>query len=146
MDILSNFTETFKFLISDTDLSGEELAAALGTNPPTLSRYKNGIHAPSIEFLVNVADYFKCSVDYLLGLEEERSFSTFKKCPPIKERMAELPKLFGMSYYAFCRAVKIPESGFYEWKNGNSVPTIQSIVRIAKHFDRRVDFILGRES
>lgn len=146
MDILSKFKENINFLMSDKELTGDELASAIGVSAPMLSRYKNGVHAPSVDFLIKTADYFNCSVDYLLGLEEENGALTFKKCPPINEQMSSLPERFNMSSYAFCRAVKIAESGFYEWKNGNSIPTIHSIVKIAKHFDCRVDFILGRES
>lgn len=146
MDILSKFTETFNFLISDNDLTGKELAAALNIPAATVSRYRNGIHAPTIDYIIKIADYFNCSVDYLLGLEEENTALTFKRCPPIKEQIAALPKQFKMSYYAFCKQAGITESGFYDWKNGNKTPTIQSIVKIAKFFDRRVDFILGRES
>ena len=146
MDILSKFTETLNFLISDNDITGEELAEAVNIPAATISRYRNGVHAPTIDYLIKIADYFNCSVDYLLGLEEENTALTFKKRPPLKEQIALLPKQFNKSYYAFCREAKIPESGFYDWKNGNKTPTVQSIVKIAKYFDRRVDFILGRES
>lgn len=112
----------------------------------TVSRYRKGINTPSVNSIIKFADYFHCSVDFLLGFEEENTKLTFKICPPISKRMAQLPKVLNLSAYAFCREVKISETAFYDWKNESKEPNIYSIIKIAKHFDRRVDYILGRES
>ena len=32
-----------------------------------MNEYKNGVKLPSIQNLIKIADYFDCSVDYLLG-------------------------------------------------------------------------------
>ena len=35
------------------------------------ANYENGINEPSHQTLIAMADYFQCSVDYLLGREDE---------------------------------------------------------------------------
>jgi transcriptional regulator with XRE-family HTH domain len=35
--------------------------------PGTISNYENGVHLPDVEKLVDLADFFGVTVDYLLG-------------------------------------------------------------------------------
>ena len=54
--------------------SGEtqvKIAAALGITPQALSYYTNG-REPGYNLLVKIANYFGCSIDYLLGRSEIR--------------------------------------------------------------------------
>ena len=44
-----------------------KLAAATGISSGNIADWKSGRYKPTAEALVQVADYFGCSVDYLLG-------------------------------------------------------------------------------
>lgn len=48
-------------------MSQLELAELLRVKPATISRYETGSNEPDIATLKWYADYFNCSVDYLLG-------------------------------------------------------------------------------
>lgn len=146
MDIMSKLVENLNYLISEKEITSKQLAEELNMTQSSICHYRKGSHTPPMSKIIKFADYFNCSVDYFLGLEEEHLNQTFKVCPPLPERMAALPSVFCMSAYKFCREVGIHESSYYEWKNGSSEPNLYSITKIAKHFERRVDFIIGRES
>lgn len=47
-------------------ISQLKLALDLNTNQNTISRYENGQREPGIHELIQLADYFNVSVDYLL--------------------------------------------------------------------------------
>ena len=47
-------------------ISQLKLAMDLHTNQNTISRYETGEREPGIRELINIADYFNISVDYLL--------------------------------------------------------------------------------
>ena len=47
-------------------LSQLRLATELNTTQNTISRYETGEREPGIAELINIADYFNVSVDYLL--------------------------------------------------------------------------------
>lgn len=146
MNYLSNFAEKLKELMFDNgEMTAKALAAELGLPPPTITRYRKAHNLPSVKNLVLIADYFNCSTDYLLGKEPENKNLTFKACPPFSERIVFLAKNFRKNFYAFYREAKIPESTFFEWKNGESVPTLDSVIKLAEYLDCRIDFILGRE-
>lgn len=44
-----------------------DLAQQLGVSQATLSNWERGIHDPANETLTRLANFFGCSVDYLLG-------------------------------------------------------------------------------
>jgi transcriptional regulator with XRE-family HTH domain len=58
-------------LREDRDENQSTVAKHLGYSQQTYSRYENGITEPSLETLINIANYFNTSIDYLLGLTDE---------------------------------------------------------------------------
>lgn len=53
-------------------ISLDKMAKDLNTTKATLSRYENNLREPRIDFIRKVADYFDCSVDYLLDRTENK--------------------------------------------------------------------------
>ena len=51
-------------------LSQKEVAQALGVSPSVVSNYESGERTPSVEVLMALAGLYRCSTDYLLGLEK----------------------------------------------------------------------------
>lgn len=53
-------------------MTQEQLAAILCVSPAAVSKWERNIANPSIEILWELADYFDCSIDELVGREEKR--------------------------------------------------------------------------
>ena len=51
-------------------LTQAEVASALGVSSVVYSRYETGSRQPSIDVLIQMADIFGVTVDYLLGRQE----------------------------------------------------------------------------
>lgn len=51
------------------DLQQKELAEVLNTKQQNISRWEKGEFEPSFEQLIEIAEFFNVSTDYLLGLE-----------------------------------------------------------------------------
>ena len=51
-------------------LTQADVAAALGVSSVVYSRYETGTRQPSIDILVQMADIFGVTVDYLLGRQD----------------------------------------------------------------------------
>ena len=51
-------------------LTQNDVATALGVSSVVYSRYETGSRQPSIEVLIQMADIFGVTVDYLLGRQE----------------------------------------------------------------------------
>lgn len=61
------FLMRLKELRKQKNISQLKLAMDLGMNQTSISRYENGERQADHETLIAFADYFKVSVDYLLG-------------------------------------------------------------------------------
>ena len=56
-------------------LSQKEAAIAIGVSPSIISNYEKGERVPSLENLMALAGLYRCSTDYLLGLEKSEDMS-----------------------------------------------------------------------
>lgn len=59
----------------DHDIKQRELAALLHVSQNTYSQYETGTIALTAEVLITLANYYSCSVDYLLDRTNDPSFS-----------------------------------------------------------------------
>ena len=61
-----------KSLRHERNLSQQQLADAIGINQQSINGYENRSTEPDIEMLMKLADFFRTSVDYLIGYEAVR--------------------------------------------------------------------------
>ena len=59
-------------LREDHDLTQEEVAKFLGCSQATYSRYENGNLNVPIDILKKIAKFYKVSIDYLIGLTNDK--------------------------------------------------------------------------
>lgn len=67
-----DLTNFFK-LLEDRGVAAE-ISKATGISSGNISDWKNGRSKPNAETLIKVADYFSCSVDYILGRTNMKEF------------------------------------------------------------------------
>ncbi|MGM9680409.1 MAG: helix-turn-helix domain-containing protein [Eubacteriales bacterium] len=63
-----------KFLRKSRHISQLKLALDLNMNQNSISRYENGIREADYHTLIQFADYFDVSIDYLLGRTDDPTF------------------------------------------------------------------------
>ena len=62
-----------------TGITQQELANALRVSVQTISRWENGVNAPDLAMLPQLAVYFKVTTDFLLGLERKDTMAKLIK-------------------------------------------------------------------
>lgn len=62
-----------KYLLEKTNTKQKDVCAAVGIGQSTLSQYVNGQRMPDVETLINLADYFGVTVDYLINHDTKNS-------------------------------------------------------------------------
>ena len=142
---LSIFAERFDSLLFDAKLNPPAFAKILGCGRATINRYLSGLKMPTVEMTVQMADYFRVTTDFLLGIEEENRATVFSPYIPFRERLPQICAEFGITKYQLQNKTGIPESAIYNWQAGRTKPTIESIVRIAEALPCTVDHVLGRD-
>lgn len=68
-NVINNIVN-LKKLREDKHLSQVQLAVNLGVSQELISRYEIGSSFPQPQMLIKLANFFNCSVDYLLGLTD----------------------------------------------------------------------------
>ena len=53
----------------EKNLTQRQLADLVGVSDKAVSKWENGKREPGINQLITLAKFFKCTTDYLLGLE-----------------------------------------------------------------------------
>ena len=81
----SEFNRILALLRKERGITQKQAAADLGISQAQLSHYEKGIRECSLAFVVQVADYYGVSCDYLLGRSADRSGQTIS--------VADLPDL-----------------------------------------------------
>lgn len=67
--------DRIKQLREQNDITQAELARKLGVTRSCVNAWEMGISVPSTQYLVELAEFFKVSTDYLLGLNTSATIS-----------------------------------------------------------------------
>ena len=71
---MSKFSERFRVLKDESELTLKELSSVLDISIPNLSYYMKG-REPSYDILINIANYFNVTTDWLIGNDTKQSTS-----------------------------------------------------------------------
>lgn len=139
-----NLSENLKDLMAEAEIKVSALAQITGIDSSTILTLLRGDGLPYVDTLVKLADYFKCSTDYLLGLTDQLSEEEFKQRPPFSEQLTFLLNHYKISKYKLEKQTGLSEKTVNRWHNGKTEPSVDSLIRLSECFDCSVDFILGR--
>ena len=70
---------TIRELRQKRGITQEEFSDALRVSVQTVSRWENGVNAPDLSMLPQLAVYFRVTTDYLLGLERNDTMAKLLK-------------------------------------------------------------------
>ena len=87
-------SEILKELRKNRGLTQKELSEKLKIGQATIAGYENGSREPHIYSLIAYANFFECSVDYLLGREDDFGNVTVQKKTELTEDEKELLESF----------------------------------------------------
>ncbi len=61
-----------RILRKEKNITMKQLGKMIGVSESAVSQYENGKRQPDIDTLIKIADFFNCSMDYLLRRTENR--------------------------------------------------------------------------
>ena len=72
--------KNLKLLREEKGVSQQKVAEAINSNQQSIHKYENGGYEPDIQTLIQIAEYFETSIDFLVGRTEIR-----RKIEPVNE-------------------------------------------------------------
>lgn len=136
----SVFFDKLQLLCAEKGIRITPLLQELGLSSGAISRWKAGT-LPNGETLLKLASRLDCSVDYLLGNDEQGE--TFSNV--FWERYTELCKAVGKSPNVVANEIGIKSSGTVTgWKNG-AMPRVGVLSKLAMYFDVSVQDLTGEQ-
>ncbi|MGN0562485.1 MAG: helix-turn-helix domain-containing protein [Candidatus Fimenecus sp.] len=67
MNIKESITQRIKMLRKQNGYTQQQVATAIHVSRSAYSQYEMGLKQPTIDTLYQLADLYKCSIDYLVG-------------------------------------------------------------------------------
>ncbi len=90
------YYDTFEKLCALHGVKPAHVASATGVQTATLSSWKNGAYTPKVDKLMNIAEYFGVTVDYLLKGEEANSISAVASLDYVLSQMPDNIKEYAL--------------------------------------------------
>jgi len=162
------FSDKLKLLRSQKGLTQVQLSQELNISSGTVAMWETGKRIPDSETLVKLADFFNCSVDYLLGrtsqcevytlcdidrvakamrgrLEEETAEPMTDSAQLIISRIKDLRESLGYSYQDLATLTGLSKSTLQRYETGSimSIP-LNKIEVLASALHTSPEYILGR--
>ena len=139
--IMNDFQKRLQELLTEHDLSRLQLSKKIGISFETLNGYFNKDFYPEISVAVKISNYFDCSLDYLMGLDDnpnnqDNNLKTFA------ENLKCLLKENNLSPEKLMHKLNMSEANYYRWQRGTK-PAMTSLIQIAKFFNVSIDFLAG---
>ena len=133
------FNDLFREIMIERNTNIQEISKQTGIDDSVLYDY--------VKFAVLLANYLNCSINYLMGLDENLNATKFKNTYDVSlfsKRYDELLKQCNTTHYKLSKENGLNYSSHYAWRHG-AIPNMHSLITIAKYFDVSIDFLIGRE-
>ena len=140
----AKFQKFLKEEIDELGLKKVQFAEAAGVSTSVIIRATLYQILPSVKSLIKLADYFQVPIMYMLGETEYADFSPAKEPANFFERLEQLTAEKDEKYSALSHTMSFAPNAVYEWIRTNSLPSLDYLIELAKHFDVSVDYLLGR--
>ena len=139
------FKDVLNDLLVERNLTVQDLSKQIAIDDSILYDYCNG-GMPSIKYAVTLANYFDCSLSYLMGLVDNPKsfvFSSDYDMGVFSPRYEKLLHDNKTTHFKVSKESGLNYSSNYAWKRG-SIPAMSSLIIIARYFDESIDYLVGR--
>jgi len=141
----ATFSERISELKQEKEISSHDLATVVGVDRRTIDCWRSGDYQLQLNHAIKLADFFECSLEYLMGRSDDVTKYTFKPCPPFYSRFLAVLGERGITTYRLRKDSPIKGGHLSKWKEGCN-PLMVTLITVANYLDVSLDYLVGRES
>ena len=123
------------------------LASVLNVTPSTIYNLKKGRYKqPDTEVFFQIIEHFNVSADYMLGFIEFPSENIIYY-PPLRQYGNKIRKLLqekAIKQSTLITDLKISSNLLYKWLAKDTLPTVESLIKLSNYFDISIDTFIER--
>lgn len=142
----THFADTVREFIILNDMTPTSFARKIGCLERCVARWLNGTNTPSLEYVLLVADFMNCSVDYLFGKSEKPEFTPAVPRAAFPERLVLLMKQTNINKNRLAAISGVTSSTVSKWILHGQLPKPDVICTLADFFNCSVDYLTGRSN
>lgn len=136
--------ENLEELMSNHNLTLTQLSAELGIPYKTISNYTNGKYLPNLNTAIIIANYFHCSINYLVGLSDNEEYGNYSEVDNLfLSRYEELLKTTKVTHYRVTKDLGLNINISRKWRAGTT-PSLAVLTKLANYFGVTIDYLIGR--
>lgn len=145
----NSFSLKLKTLRQKNNLTQEQLANELNTryhlneSKATISQFEHNKRIPDLDRLINIADYFQVSLDYLCCdvnkaniTEEGNNISVFSY------NLKKLREKHHLTQHGLAEKLKVSNGAISKWENCQREPDLSTLKKIKEYFNISYDSLL----
>lgn len=144
MDDLAKFIKRLTELMEEKDLRVLDLAKKINCSRNAITQWLEVKYFPRCDMLLKLSQYFCVTLDYLLGLSDNREDYKATKDGNFLDMFKLLLLKNNFTEYGVAKVCKFSQINIRNWKKRGSMPDTQTLVSLAKLFDVTVEYLLGR--
>ena len=136
-----------KDIREDNEISQEEMANYLNIPRSTYSMWEIGISIIPLPYLCKLSDYFNFSVDYILGLTDNRSSKNLIKDFDIKtlgNNLKEIRLKHELSQENVADILGVKQPCIYKYEKGLICISTSNLYKFSKEFKISMNEICGK--
>lgn len=131
------------------DLSQKDLANKLGVTQQTYSLWEKGTKIIPLKHLNNLCNYYKTSMDYVLGLSNERTNSDIKEIKELNKkligsRIKEVREINKLTLRDLASELNTTSSTISAYETGKTLVLTAFAYQICTKYDVSLDWLCGK--
>lgn len=139
------FSESLEDVMLAKNKTVDDIAIDTQLEKKNVSNYLMGNCLPNVPHAVKIADYFGCSLDYLLGLIDEPQYGEYTTADlRFYEHYLAAIQARGITHYRVTKDLQITTNIWHKWRDG-AFPMIKILRKLAKYLGVTADSLVGRE-
>lgn len=141
-------SKKIKLVRKGLGLSLENISKRLGVSSTQISRLETGKSVVTDEMLGRYCKAFNIDSKWMLNENSDENIVFLKEYDTsIRDRVIQLRKELNMAQVSFAHFVGVPQSAINKLESNKSIPTLQTLTKIAEACNVGVDWLqLGDES
>lgn len=131
----------------DNDISQMKMANILGVNRSAYSLWELGINIIPFEYLYEFAKYFNLSIDYVLGLTNDRNYIEYGEFSKkeIGNNLKEIRIKNHLSQVCLSKTLNVTQACIVRYEKGIITISTSNIYKYSKYFNIPINDIVNKK-